>query len=89
MIGDSWQHEILLEKILEPEPNVRYPRCVEGARACPPRGRAAASGAMATSWKRSATRSTRITRDMMEWVGGKFDPEKFLVDKVNKELRKG
>ena len=34
--GDSWQHEIFLEKILEPEPNVAYPRCIEGARACPP-----------------------------------------------------
>ena len=34
--GDSWQHEIVLEKILEPEPNVAYPRCIEGARACPP-----------------------------------------------------
>ena len=26
-------------------------------------------------------------RDMKEWVGGKFDPEKFSVDAVNKELR--
>ena len=26
-------------------------------------------------------------RDMKEWIGGKFDPEKFSVDKVNKELR--
>ena len=34
--GDSWQHEIVLEKVLEPEPNVSYPRCIEGARACPP-----------------------------------------------------
>jgi len=25
----------------------------------------------------------------MEWVGGEFDPEKFSVDEVNKELRKG
>ena len=26
--------------------------------------------------------------DMVEWVGGKFDPEKFSVDEVNRELRK-
>jgi len=25
---------------------------------------------------------------MVEWVGGELDPEKFSVDKVNKELRK-
>ena len=29
--GDSLQHEIVLEKTLEPEPNVAYPRCIEGA----------------------------------------------------------
>ena len=26
-------------------------------------------------------------RDMKEWIGGKFDPEKFSLDKVNKQLR--
>jgi hypothetical protein len=25
-------------------------------------------------------------RDMKEWIGGKFDPGRFCVDKVNKEL---
>ena len=34
--GDSWQHEITLETTLMPEPKIKYPRCVEGARACPP-----------------------------------------------------
>jgi len=26
---------------------------------------------------------------LKEWVGDKFDPEKFSVDKVNRELWKG
>ncbi|WP_018637591.1 plasmid pRiA4b ORF-3 family protein [Parafrankia elaeagni] len=34
--GDDWEHEILLEKILEPDPSVRYPRCTGGRRAAPP-----------------------------------------------------
>jgi len=34
--GDGWEHEILLEKVLQPDPGVRYPRCIGGARACPP-----------------------------------------------------
>jgi len=25
---------------------------------------------------------------LKEWIGGKYDPEKFSVDKVNRELRK-
>jgi hypothetical protein len=35
-LGDSWEHEVLFEKAVEPEPRVKYPRCIDGARACPP-----------------------------------------------------
>jgi hypothetical protein len=34
--GDGWEHEVLLEGILLKEKGVKYPRCLEGARACPP-----------------------------------------------------
>ena len=34
--GDGWEHELLVEKILPPEPGVDYPRCLKGKRACPP-----------------------------------------------------
>lgn len=34
--GDGWEHEIVLDEILTREPKVKYPRCVTGARACPP-----------------------------------------------------
>ena len=83
--GDSWQHEILLEKILEPEPNVAYPRCIEGARACPPEDVGGLWGygdfLVAISDPNHEDHDERV-----EWVGGEFDPEKFSMDKVNKEL---
>lgn len=28
--GDSWQHEIVLERVVEPDPAVTYPVCVDG-----------------------------------------------------------
>lgn len=34
--GDSWMHEIKLEKILPKEPKMKYPILPEGERACPP-----------------------------------------------------
>ena len=34
--GDYWQHELVLEGLLLAEPGTRYPRCLAGARACPP-----------------------------------------------------
>ena len=35
-MGDSWQHEVVVEEVLPPEPDARYPMCVAGERACPP-----------------------------------------------------
>ena len=34
--GDSWDHTLLVEKILPPQEGVRYPICLKGKRACPP-----------------------------------------------------
>ncbi len=84
--GDSWQHEILLEKILEPEPKVKYPRCVEGARACPPEDVGGVWG-YADFLQAMADPKHPEHRDMKEWIGGKFDPEKFDLKAVNRELR--
>ena len=83
--GDSWQHEILLEKILEPEPNVTYPRCIEGARACPPEDVGGIWG-YAEFLEAISDPNHEDHDEMVEWIGGEFDPEKFSVDKVNKEL---
>lgn len=44
-MGDGWEHEILVEKILPPNPDTPYPVCIKGKRACPPKT-AAAFGAM-------------------------------------------
>ena len=34
--GDSWEHELLVEKILPLDEGKRYPVCLTGKRACPP-----------------------------------------------------
>ncbi|HYA40778.1 MAG TPA: plasmid pRiA4b ORF-3 family protein, partial [Syntrophobacteraceae bacterium] len=34
--GDCWLHDVLLEAILLKEQGVKYPRCIDGKRACPP-----------------------------------------------------
>ena len=34
--GDNWQHNLLLEKVLDPEPGTTYPLCLKGKRACLP-----------------------------------------------------
>jgi hypothetical protein len=85
--GDSWKHEIVMEKTLEPEPKVKYPRCVEGERACPPEDAGGIWG-YAEFLEAIADAEQDIHEDMLEWIGGKFDPEKFDLDGVNRKLRR-
>ena len=34
--GDGWEHDIVLEKRLDPDPEVQIPACLAGKGACPP-----------------------------------------------------
>jgi hypothetical protein len=85
--GDSWRHEIVLERTMDAEPKVKYPRCVEGARACPPEDVGGVWG-YAEFVEAMADPKHESHAEMKEWIGGKFDPGKFSVEAVNKELRR-
>jgi len=84
--GDSWQHELLVEKILPSEPGVEYPRCLKGKRACPPEDVGGVWG-YDSFLEAIADSEHPQHEDMLEWIGGEFDPEAFELDEVNQELR--
>ena len=35
-MGDNWHHQVVLEAIQEAHPRATFPKCIDGARACPP-----------------------------------------------------
>jgi hypothetical protein len=82
--GDDWLHEITLEQVLEARGNARYPRCVDGARNCPPED---CGGPFGYSEYVAAVQDLRHPRhrEMIEW-NGRFDPEKFSLVAVNRRL---
>lgn len=84
--GDSWLHEILIEKILPPEPGVRYPSCLKGKRACPPEDCGGVWGydALLETIKDPGNEEYD---EMMDWLGGEFDPEVFDLDSINQRLK--
>jgi hypothetical protein len=84
-MGDNWEHTIQLEKTKAPEPGVRYPRCVAGARACPPED---CGGPWGYADFVDAVQNPKNPQheDMVEWVGGDFDPEEFDPQAVNEAL---
>jgi hypothetical protein len=84
--GDGWEHEILLEKILPRDPGVRYPRCIGGARACPPEDCGGVHGY--ANFLAAISNSKHEEHDeYLDWIGGEFDPEKFDVAKFENALK--
>jgi hypothetical protein len=85
-MGDSWEHNILIEKVLPAGSEIpRYGVCLTGKRACPPED-------CGGTW--GYTELIETLRDpnhpehesMLEWVGGEFNPEAFDVNEINEAL---
>ncbi|HEY9206242.1 MAG TPA: plasmid pRiA4b ORF-3 family protein [Candidatus Methanoperedens sp.] len=83
--GDSWNHKILVEKILPIEPDKKYPICLKGKRACPPED-CGGVGGYYEFLEAIQNPNNPEHEDMLEWVGGSFDPEAFDLDKINRRL---
>ena len=83
--GDDWRHLITLEKILAPQDGVNYPVCVAGRRACPPED---IGGIFSYSGFLDAITDPEHPEhsDMLSWVGGRFAPDAFDRDEVNRLL---
>ena len=85
--GDSWDHRITVEKILDPDPAaVGHALCLDGERACPPEDCGGVWG-YADLLETIMDPKHGEYDSMMEWLGGDFDPEAFDRDRVNRYLK--
>jgi Plasmid pRiA4b ORF-3-like protein len=86
--GDSWYHEILFEGYKKMEPGKKYPFCLEGERACPPED---CGGIWGYPNFIDAIENPNHERheEILEWIGGSFDPEAFDPLAATKAMKKG
>ncbi len=84
--GDNWAHSVVLEDIVPIEPDTKYPRVVDGARACPPEDSGGPYG-YADLVDILAKPRHKEYRQMHEWAGKDFDPEKFSAKATNLLLK--
>jgi pRiA4b ORF-3-like protein len=84
--GDSWEHEIVVEATVPPEPVARYPVCTGGERACPPED---CGGFWGYAELLEAVQDPEHPNheEMLDWLEGDFDPEAFDLNEVNRRLR--
>jgi Plasmid pRiA4b ORF-3-like protein len=83
--GDSWDHEIVVEKRLPAEPTGVYPTCVAGERHGPPEDCGGIPG-FYNLLEAISDPEHEEHESMLEWLGDRFDPEAFSVDEVNRRL---
>ena len=84
--GDSWMHEIVVEKILPADANFKHPVCLAGANACPPED-CGGIGGYYDLLEILADPKHPEHEDMKDWIGGGLDAAAFSVEGVNKALK--
>ncbi len=84
--GDGWEHEILVERILPPHAGRSLPVCMKGVRACPPEDIGGVWG-YASFLEAIRDPGHPEHNEMLEWVGGEFDPEAFDLEATDFALR--
>src|SRR6266545_1835108 len=74
--GDSWEHEVVVEKVLAPDRGFKHAACLAGANNCPPEDCGGIGGYYdlleAVSDPKHPDHS-----DLKEWLDGDFDPAFF------------
>jgi hypothetical protein len=86
-MGDSWEHEIVVEKVLKDRKGKSHPVCLEGRRACPPED---CGGIYGYDEMLDALKDPHHPEreHWLEWMGDDFDAEAFDLDAVNRRLKR-
>ena len=84
--GDSWLHDIILEKILPFEKTTELPSCIGGKRNCPPDDCGGIWG-YTDLLEIISNSKHKEYNEMMEWLGGEFDPDYFDMKEKNEMLK--
>jgi DNA-binding Lrp family transcriptional regulator len=86
-LGDGWQHDVVLEKVTESEPGAKYPRCIDGERACPPEDIGGVYGF--ADYVEAITNPNHSEHgELLKW-NGPFDPAQFDAAKATRRMKKG
>jgi len=86
--GDSWDHRIKLEKIINTDVESQLPRCIKGKNACPPED---IGGLWGYYDMLEALQDPNHPEHYhyLEWIGGEFDASYFDLDEINEAMAEG
>jgi len=84
--GDSWEHEIIIEDIKPVTKPIAIPECIAGERHCPPED-CGGVGGFENFVQAMTNKKHPEHKEMKEWFGGPFNPEKFSLEMANKTIK--
>jgi hypothetical protein len=84
-MGDNWQHTLRIEKVLAADPEVTYPRLIDGAGRCPPEDCGGIPG-FYSFLEAIADPHHPDHGDRLEWYGDTFDPADMDVAQIKQRL---
>jgi hypothetical protein len=87
--GDNWEHEIVVEDLLDADPDAHYPLLVAAKGACPPEDCGGPWG-YADLKEILADPSHEQHQEMLDWLGldnsSAFDPNAVTIDQIEEEV---
>jgi hypothetical protein len=87
--GDSWEHNVVVEKVVPVVPGRRrYPMVTGGKRACPPEDCGGVPGYYHFLEVLKNPRHPEY-EDILEWYGGAYEAEAFDIQEVNRAFHGG
>ncbi len=85
-LGDNWEHTIRVEKVLPDRDDQKLPALVAGRRKCPPEDVGGPWG-YAHFLEALQNSAGPDGKQLLEWIGGDFDPEDFDLAAVRRDLQ--
>ncbi len=83
--GDSWKHIVEVKKVHQAEKGKKYPVLIGGAMACPPEDCGGIWGYQELV-ENLKMKGTDEYEELVEWLGGEFDPNEFDMAKINEMI---
>lgn len=84
--GDSWEHDVVVEAFL-PLMEKNQVVCLGGKNACPPEDCGGIPGYYGFLEAINNPKHAEHEQ-MLDWIGGPFDPRQFDIEKVNSRLKR-
>ncbi len=79
--GDNWRHQVEFEGAYDKVSGTKYPRCLDGARKCPPEDVGSIPG-YETLVEAMKNKKHPEYKDYIAWLGERYDPNDFNPSKV-------